>query len=323
MLYIDDTSSVVKKAKTDHFNIVSKYLKRHENTDIGAFLFTKNNLERIINGKPDELIEVNDNFYDFIKGYSKDGFSKFISVKNIHPKKRTPSEKTINTRFTHLHEKIEKVINYEKWFITSAPSKPDYKLAENLNRNTCTYCNRIYTYTIQSEDEEKIMRPQFDHWFPKSKYPLLALSFYNLIPSCSICNSSVKSDADFNTLNHLHPYINNIVSEFSFDYEYVKNTMQYKVKITTKDSKIKRTLEAFKIEETYTSHQDELSDLIKTKKAYSDKYLEILKKSFPKANLSDEEIYRLAFGVEMNESKYHKKPLSKFKKDILEKLEII
>lgn len=50
----------------------------------------------------------------------------------------------------------------------------------------------MYTKTVFDEEGEKITRPTFDHWFAKDDHPLLALSFYNLIPSCNICNSSVK-----------------------------------------------------------------------------------------------------------------------------------
>lgn len=323
MLYIDDNSFEVKKAKCEHFDIVSKYLKKHLKTEIGRFIFLNNNIERLIIGRPNELLKINDEFYKYISGYSLSGYNNYLTIKDIHPERRNQFQEKIITRFEELHKIIATIINYDKWFIKSSSLKPDYKLASNLNRNTCTYCNRIYTYTIQSLDDSKIMRPQFDHWFPKSKYPLLALSFYNLIPSCSLCNSSIKGDSNFTIVDYIHPYIDNVTSKFSFSYIYFKDINQFKVRIRTNETKIYRTLKAFKIEEIYTSHQDELADLIKTKKAYSDKYLDILKKAFPKANLSDEEIYRLAFGVEKSETRYHKKPLSKFKKDVLLKLELI
>ena len=44
---------------------------------------------------------------------------------------------------------------------------------------------------------------------------------------------------------------------------------------------------------------------------------------FPKAHLSFKEVYRLAFGVEYDETKFYKRPLSKFKKDILKELNLI
>ena len=38
---------------------------------------------------------------------------------------------------------------------------------------------------------------------------------------------------------------------------------------------------------------------------------------------SDEEIYRLAFGTHIDETKFDRRPLSKMKKDILEELGIL
>ena len=73
----------------------------------------------------------------------------------------------------------------------------------------------------------------------------------------------------------------------------------------------------------YNAHIDELKDLILTKKAYSKSYLQNMMKAYPKAGLSNEEIYRLAFGTELNEVNFSKRPFSKFKKDILKELKII
>ena len=39
---------------------------------------------------------------------------------------------------------------------------------------------------------------QFDHFYNKSKYPLLAISFYNLVPVCGTCNHTKgKNDVDY------------------------------------------------------------------------------------------------------------------------------
>lgn len=58
-------------------------------------------------------------------------------------------------------------------------------LADSLQVTVCPYCNRHYTFTVDSTWK---IRPQFDHFYPKSAYPYLALSFYNLIPCCPVCN---------------------------------------------------------------------------------------------------------------------------------------
>lgn len=48
----------------------------------------------------------------------------------------------------------------------------------------CPYCGLTI---IKPSNRTK---HQIDHFFPKGKYPFLALSYYNLIPSCDKCNES-------------------------------------------------------------------------------------------------------------------------------------
>ena len=48
----------------------------------------------------------------------------------------------------------------------------------------CPYCGLTI---IEPSNRTK---HQIDHFFPKGKYPFLALSYYNLIPSCDKCNES-------------------------------------------------------------------------------------------------------------------------------------
>ena len=179
---------------------------------------------------------------------------------------------------------------------------------------------------MKTEKGKKVMRPQFDHWYPKSKFPLLALSFYNLIPSCSVCNSSAKSDTIFNLSTHLHPYVDNdILERFSFSYDYFKSLNKYNIKISHKygDKKAYQTFVDMNLAVMFNAHKSELQDLIITKKAYSKSYLTNMIKAYPDAKLSFDEVYRLAFGTELHEEDFYKRPFSKFKKDILSELKII
>lgn len=66
-----------------------------------------------------------------------------------------------------------------------------YWLQRQLGVKVCPYCNRMYTTTVFGKNN---IRPDFDHFYPKSKYPYLAVSLFNLIPSCSMCNRK-KGDA--------------------------------------------------------------------------------------------------------------------------------
>lgn len=75
---------------------------------------------------------------------------------------------------------------------------PAYWLQEQLDVRICPFCNRIYTTTLSNGG----IRPAFDHFYPRSVYPYLAVSLFNLIPICDICNKS-KSNK---TVPLIYPY---------------------------------------------------------------------------------------------------------------------
>lgn len=80
----------------------------------------------------------------------------------------------------------------------------------------CFYCNNSKIDVVTYDNGKEKLFLDLDHFYLKSKYPYLALSFFNLIPCCSSCNSSVRGDVEFNTDNHINPYGNCFNSEYVF-----------------------------------------------------------------------------------------------------------
>lgn len=228
---------------------------------------------------------------------------------------------------------VEKVFDYHK--LISNSKATSYEISKKIGINTCTYCNRNYTLTIVEKDKNtgnendstRISRPQFDHFFSQNDYPLLSLSIYNLIPCCSNCNSTIKGSKPLELKRHLHPYVreeNKSEEQFKFSYEFDELLSKLSVKLTFENEsyKIKNTLDFFKINEVYNAHSDfELKDLYNLRYKYSKNYLDNLcNKTFEGLSLSQEEAYRMIFGIEIKEEDFHKRPFSKFKKDIIEEL---
>ena len=90
------------------------------------------------------------------------------------------------------------------------------------NNVTCPYCNynRVNIIDISEEENpETLMRAylDLDHFYPKSQNPFLALSFFNLIPSCHDCNSREKGDKQFDISTHIHPYLGSFDDIYSFE----------------------------------------------------------------------------------------------------------
>lgn len=317
MHYIDKSFPKVINAKEEHYQTMRYILKKkllgkafHEHSPIPKmnrinqvtgikssivkFFTNEENMRKVLVGSPEELNEIK---------------AKFSTGK--------------------LKKSIKKLINYDSWIITEMDATyrfyNAYHLAEKLNIPTCVYCNRNYTKTVIDIKNNKITRPTFDHWFPKGTYPLLALSFFNLIPSCSVCNSGVKGSAPFDLSTHFHPYHKEPEAplKYTFSYDY-KDYNKFSFKIIPENDFTKTSVKAFELEEIYKAHEDEIEDLRRIKDSYTEEYIEILEKQVLSGiNLDRQEVYRLAFGVHYEEAKFDQRPLSKMKKDLLIELGII
>ena len=79
-------------------------------------------------------------------------------------------------------ESIEIQKEFERVYTNFSNRKFGYQWAEKLGVTVCPYCNRSYIFTVKKDARNGKARPQYDHFFPKSIYPYLAVSMYNLIP---------------------------------------------------------------------------------------------------------------------------------------------
>ena len=97
-----------------------------------------------------------------------------------------------------------------------------------LKLRICPYCGRSFIYAV--EENGKTVKPQIDHFLPKSKYPFLALSYFNLIPVCQTCNmKDCKGEYD--------PMIKIGQRPFSiiYPYEYDDNKIEFNTGIIKSD----------------------------------------------------------------------------------------
>lgn len=188
------------------------------------------------------------------------------------------------------------------------------KFVDDLGLQTCPYCNRAY---IQSVSKRGVVRPQIDHFYPKSKYPYFGLSFYNLIPSCSVCNgTTAKGEKDSYQDNLISPYeIKNDDFKFSFDFVSI-NSVQVKL-----NKKIPVHDDYFKLEEFYKHHNDIADELyLKLYQEDTKEHFDSLRKSLNGIGFDSDEIHLFITCGYLNDEDLHKRPLSKLIKDISEEL---
>ncbi|OAV67952.1 hypothetical protein Barb4_02269 [Bacteroidales bacterium Barb4] len=202
-------------------------------------------------------------------------------------------------------------------------------LAEKLDVKVCPYCNRQYTFIItkekqkvekQKRNDKKTTRPEFDHFHPKSERPYLALSFYNLIPSCHTCNDLKKNEPI-----EINPYLD----EFGDKYKFVLKDEDTKMPVILdkKHIKVDFSLEndnitVFGLKELYNQHIDYVEEIIDKAQAYNADYYDSLIQSFSGLGKTPAEIDRCIWGNYIETADHCKRPLSKLTRDILEQLGI-
>ena len=225
-------------------------------------------------------------------------------------------------------EEIKKDIKsvFEPLFKNFSTRKWAYDFLQIIDCKVCPYCNRAYTFTIRNGKFKS--KPELDHYFSKNKYPYLALSIFNLIPSCSICN---KGKSDIDTKYICYPYeesFDEMENQISFTTDFddleaiFNNDKKLIVKLNNDDPKkdlyIKKYNTAFKIDSFYEQHDDYARELIQKALIFDDSFFESICASMPELfNYSMAEVKQAIFMSYLEPGNMGKRPLSKMTQDIL------
>lgn len=227
-------------------------------------------------------------------------------------------------------EEVEKVFNYKNFTKKHKTNYNAYSLAESLQVNVCPYCNRQYTFTIISKGSNKGQtRPEFDHFFSQSKYPYLALSFYNLIPSCKICNSTFKHDKDWTLDNYIHPYIEDFNQcKFSIkpklgngiDFFYGKID-SFDINFKNTNFKTENNIRDLELLSLYNKHKDYVSEILQRALTYSEPYINQLFEQYEGTLFSSiSDIKRMVTSNYTSDEELERRVLSKLNRDISEEI---
>lgn len=286
-------------------------------------------LEQLLTGTPVNLHKLNERLMKkLVHNYREGELLDFLSVKSKKRKTRDINETILYNKYQSILGPLKELFDYEGQI--SVNKSRAYEITKIKGRNSCTYCNRQYSQTIVknkgTNNGDRIVRPHLDHWFSQELFPLMSLSFYNLIPSCPICNSTAKGNAIFRLNTHIHPYVNTAPQKFSFSYK-PKPAGGWDIEIENDtDPKEVNMIRDFYLREIYQYHADlELKDIMDFALANNETYINTLLNQtliqFPRKNKAD--IYRMFFGAELHNSAFLDRPMSKFKYDILKKLGVI
>lgn len=203
-------------------------------------------------------------------------------------------------------------------------------LAHSSDISTCPYCNEQYIYHFETKGTIKRVF-DWDHFYPKDEYPFLAISFYNLVPSCKVCNFlKLNVSSDF-----YNPHIKINVDEV-YRYVVVPNIdnngqnidisiiilFSNQTKILSLRNQFKKSFSAIYLRERMYQHKQVVKDILEKKKMYNEIVLNGYDKQLSSLGLNGftEETKAVYWGIELDHKKYYLKPFSKLTNDLIREI---
>lgn len=236
-------------------------------------------------------------FPDVIKA----DYDEIVEIVNVYNSRRT---------------KIPK--KYKKFIIETLYKQrfPRQEFVEELQITVCPYCNRNFVNSTY-----KRTMCDLDHFYDKETYPILAVSFHNLVPVCHACNHAKASKSISYSPHNMKFNTDNLLSfDFFIDgMDFLSDNQQIGIEIDC-GREFETNVRELKLREVYQIHSDIVQECIKKTIMFNPKYMTDLFNTYNGLFESEEELYRIVFGNYMEESFYGKRPLSKLTKDVLSKL---
>lgn len=226
-----------------------------------------------------------------------------------------------------FYEKLVNIMHYK-----DVRSSEMISYIKKLDIKTCIYCNSQYTATIHISSTEVKGGYQLDHFYPKSRYPFLCISFFNLQPTCGCCNNWKNEQPGLFNLYTDDP-INDKINPFKFSlsaasivrYMLSQDAHDLSINFESSDLALLTNHEKlFHVSRLYENFKDEAEELLWKQKTNNKVFIQQLQKSFTKLFPNHvHNFHRFLYGLYELEKDIHRKPLTKMQQDIARQLGII
>ena len=262
---------------------------------------------------------------NYINIYANDWISDYLIKYPNYFKSDNEFKKLINVinqEYDKLNQELIKIIEYD--YLSSSLR---HKLITSSGITVCPYCNRQYI-SYFSSNGVKYTTADLDHFYPKSIFSLFALSLYNFIPACQICNQRFKKKK---VKKILYPFKEGFDSDAKFGLNlhdvnslYGKSDNFDLILEVDDDSLIKEEIinnnEMFHLVSLYQHHKSYVQELLMKKNLiYTNSYFNMMSKTFKKLHLSKQQLDIFLYGYSFDDDINKDKILSKLTKDILDK----
>jgi hypothetical protein len=223
---------------------------------------------------------------------------------------------------TAIMDALKRVFDPARFFDKKRPRYNAYHLCRSLQQRTCPYCNVLPTITHFKQDP--VYRPPLDHFFPFSLAPGLGLSFFNLIPACTKCNSTFKLAKPTSSTTHLHPYLGGFGDNCVFavtgfkrlDDIIGKRAGRFEIVLQNPggDVRYDGNKQLFELETVYSAHKRDAVNSLIIADRYSREMIEsIIKLTRTTRTGSYEQLFKTLYEI----PGHHFHPLSKLNRDLV------
>ena len=323
-----------KNLNTDKLDRISKKLKdlsmklvTEERSEYKKYVENiKKELPKIIKLKPSEFDSFKDKHFNNLTSEQLCNKVPDLTEEQIKeaveqlPQEISDMKESFNFGAKKFYELIVEAMCYND--VQKTEIRP-YK--KRMGLNTCVYCNA--SYAVATDDRKATF--QVDHYLPKSKYPFLCISFFNLYPACMHCNQ-IKSDSRTYKFclytedpNELDPFKFSIDDKSIIKYMLFNNTDLLKVnlKSDTLTKEAKEHFDFFRLGGLYSQFSDEIEEIVWKAKIYNESYrnqlLAAYNKNFP---FNIHAFKRFYLGFYPDAKDVHKRPLTLLKQSIAKEL---
>jgi hypothetical protein len=265
------------------------------------------NLERVITGRPEELSHVISEI-EVLIGHNT------LSVNIDYD----------NARLTPFGHIVKSVFGYENYRDNGLARKN----VAQFNLNYCPYCNKQELDSIWRTDRLSGVHRiaalyQLDHFYPRARFPYLAVSFFNLIPGCSPCNAQLKQDKDFNIITHVNPFHKSFNDYFKFKLSkvVVSSLNEVELEFENKSPHSDNSIVDFELRQRYNQQNtkkrvfDQLAALKNRSEGIRKSYRSQISGLFGQADISNETLLK-SQGVPITENEISNYEMGKMKRDL-------
>ena len=286
------------------------------------------NYDSIIKAKPDDMKANIANLFRAV--------TTRVDLSSLHTLQVLKDDGTFSQETKKFYQWVTDALDYG-----DVQEKVFPKYVKKMGIKSCVYCNAQYAVAAKKgkTDSGKAFRSTYtiDHYLPKSDYPYLATSFFNLYPACSTCNQMKSRKAPLfelyvkptDPVTLRNPFVFRLDKHSFVKYSRTGQAEDLVVKFETRNGLPAGSVDAaayekyFHVEKLYANYCDTVEEVIWKYRMYNKAGRQALMDGFAEVLPHKTDWNRFVLGNYDQEKDMLKRPLAKLVQDVAKQLRII